>query len=210
MSQLFTWGGQSIGASASASVLPMNTQDWSPLGWTGWISLQSKGLSRVFSNTTVQKHRFFPIRLVFRNSWGFLVVQWWRLHTFPAGGTGVIPGWGTKIPQAEYQGQKEKKTAILIYVHGDTCSNVSVHFSSGEKSKCPSSSIPVLFEHNQNSVAYGNSGWKRHTMTLNSGSMPSCEVSGKQPRDAQINMYHDIEKSIRPWRHYLWFIMECY
>ena len=53
------WLGQSIGASASASVLPMNTQNWSPLGWTGWISLQSKGLSRVFSNTTVQKHRFF-------------------------------------------------------------------------------------------------------------------------------------------------------
>ena len=59
MSQLFTWGGQSIGVSVSASVLPMNTQDWSPLGWTGWISLQSKGLSRVFSNTTVQKHQFF-------------------------------------------------------------------------------------------------------------------------------------------------------
>ena len=58
-SQLFTWGGQRTGASASASVLPMNTQDWSPLGWTGWMSLQSKGLSRVFSNTTVQKHQFF-------------------------------------------------------------------------------------------------------------------------------------------------------
>ena len=54
LSQLFAWGGQSIGVSASASVLPMNTQDWSPLGWTGWISLWSKGLSRVFSNTTVQ------------------------------------------------------------------------------------------------------------------------------------------------------------
>ena len=59
MSQLSAWGGQSIGVSASASVLPMNTQDWSPLGWTGWISWQSKGLSRVFSNTTVQKHQFF-------------------------------------------------------------------------------------------------------------------------------------------------------
>ena len=59
MSQLFAWGGQSTGVAASASVLPMNTQDWSPLGWTGWISLQSKGLSRVFSNTTVQKHKFF-------------------------------------------------------------------------------------------------------------------------------------------------------
>ena len=59
MSQLFVSGGQSIGVSASTSVLPMNTQDWSPLGWTGWISLHSKGLLRVFSNTTVQKHQFF-------------------------------------------------------------------------------------------------------------------------------------------------------
>ena len=58
MSQLFASGGQSFGASASTSVLPMNTQDWSPLGWTGGISLQSKGLLRVFSNTTVQKHQF--------------------------------------------------------------------------------------------------------------------------------------------------------
>ena len=57
MSQLFTSGGQSTGVSASTSVLPMNTQDRFPLGWTGWISLQTKGLSRVFSNTTVQKHR---------------------------------------------------------------------------------------------------------------------------------------------------------
>ena len=59
MSQLFTSGGQSIGISASTSVFPMNTQDWSPFGWTGWISLQSKALSKVFSNTTVQKHQFF-------------------------------------------------------------------------------------------------------------------------------------------------------
>ena len=63
MSQLFTWGGQSIGVSASPSVLPMNTQNWSPLERTGWISLQSKGLSRVFSNTTVQKHQFFSAQL---------------------------------------------------------------------------------------------------------------------------------------------------
>ena len=61
MSQFFASGGQSIGVSASTSVSPMNTQDWSPLGWTGWISLQSKGLSRVFSNTTVQKHNFFGL-----------------------------------------------------------------------------------------------------------------------------------------------------
>ena len=63
MSQLFTWGGQSIRVSASASVLPMNTQDWSPLGWNGWISLQPKRLSRVFSRTTVQKHQFFSTQL---------------------------------------------------------------------------------------------------------------------------------------------------
>ena len=62
-SQLFVWGGQSIRVSASASFLPMSTQDWSPLGWTGWISLQSKGLSRVFSNTAVQKHQFFGTQL---------------------------------------------------------------------------------------------------------------------------------------------------
>ena len=63
ISQLFSWGGPSTGVSASPSVLPMNTQDWSPLGWTGWISLQSKGLSRVFSNTIVQKHQFFGTQL---------------------------------------------------------------------------------------------------------------------------------------------------
>ena len=75
MSQLFTWGGQSIGVSALASVLPMKTQDWSPLEWTGWISLQSKGLSRVFSNTTVQKHQFFSAQLsLYSNS---------HIHTWP-------------------------------------------------------------------------------------------------------------------------------
>ena len=63
MSQIFTSGGQSIRVSASTSVLPKTTQDWSPLGWTGWISLQSKGLSGVFSNTTVQKHQFFSTQL---------------------------------------------------------------------------------------------------------------------------------------------------
>ena len=61
MSQPFTSGGQSTGVSASAAALPINTQDWSPLGWTGWIPLQSKGLSRVFSSTTVQKHQFFAL-----------------------------------------------------------------------------------------------------------------------------------------------------
>ena len=63
MSQLFASGGQSVGVFAKTSVLPMNIQDWFPLRWTGWISLLSKGLSRVFSNTTVQKHQFFNIQL---------------------------------------------------------------------------------------------------------------------------------------------------
>ena len=62
ISQFFPSGGQSIGVSASASVLPMNSQDWFPLGWTSWISLQSKGLPRVFSNTTVQNHQFFGVQ----------------------------------------------------------------------------------------------------------------------------------------------------
>ena len=77
MSQLFASGGQSIGVSASTSVLPMNTQDRSPLGWTGWISLQSKGLSRVFSNTTVQKHQFFSAQL---SLWSNSHIHTWSLE----------------------------------------------------------------------------------------------------------------------------------
>ena len=77
MSQLFAWGDQSIAVSASASVPLMNTQDWSPLGWTGWISLQSKGLSRVFSNTTVQKHQFFGTQLSSQSNS--------HIHTWPLG-----------------------------------------------------------------------------------------------------------------------------
>ena len=75
MSQLFTSGGQSTGVSASESVLPMNIQDWFTLGWTGWISLQSKGLSRVFSNTTVQKHQFFGAVFLFVCLLCFLIGQ---------------------------------------------------------------------------------------------------------------------------------------
>ena len=79
MSQLFASGGQSIGVSASTSVLPMNIQDWSPLGWTGWISLQSKGLSRVFCNTTVQKnkHQFFCAQL---SLWSNSHIHTWSLE----------------------------------------------------------------------------------------------------------------------------------
>ena len=76
MSQFFTSGGQSIGVSASASVLPMNIQDWFPLGWTGWISLQSKGLSRVFSNTTVQKQQFFSTQPL----WSKYHIHTWLLE----------------------------------------------------------------------------------------------------------------------------------
>ena len=75
MSKFFTSGGQRIGVSASALVLPMNIQDWFPLGWTGWISLQSKGLSRVFSNTTVQKHQFFSTKLSLESNS--------HIHTWP-------------------------------------------------------------------------------------------------------------------------------
>ena len=75
MSQLFTSGGQSTGVSVLTSVLPMNTQDWCPLGWTGWISLQSKRLSRVFSNTTVQKHQLFDAQLSLESNF--------HIHTWP-------------------------------------------------------------------------------------------------------------------------------
>ena len=75
MNQSFTWRGQSTGVSALASFLPKNTQGWSPLGWTGWISLQSKGLSRVFSNTTVQKHQFFSAQLSSQSNF--------HIHTWP-------------------------------------------------------------------------------------------------------------------------------
>ena len=77
MSQFFTSGGQSIGVWASTSVLPINTQDWSPLGWTGWISLQSKGLSIVFSNTTVQKNQFFSAQ---PSLWSSSHIHTWLLE----------------------------------------------------------------------------------------------------------------------------------
>ena len=77
MSQLFAWGGRSIGVLALASFLPVNTQDWSPSEWTGWISLQSKGLSRVFSNTTVQKHQFFSAQPSSQSNA--------HIHTWPQG-----------------------------------------------------------------------------------------------------------------------------
>ena len=79
MSQFFASGGQSIGVSASASVLPTNIQDWFPLGWTGWISLQSKGLSRIFSNTTVQKHQFLGTQF---SSTLTSTHNYWKNHSF--------------------------------------------------------------------------------------------------------------------------------
>ena len=76
-SKFFTSGGQSTGVSASASALPTNIQDWFPLGWTGWLSLQSKGLSRVFSNTKVQKHQFFGAQL---SLWSNSHIHAWLLE----------------------------------------------------------------------------------------------------------------------------------
>ena len=78
MSQLFALGDYSIGVLASTSVLSMNIQDWSPLGWTGWISLQSKGLSRIFSNTTVQKHQFFGTQLSSQSN--SHIHDYWKNH----------------------------------------------------------------------------------------------------------------------------------
>ena len=97
MSQLFTWGGQSIGVSAATSVLSVNTQDWSPLGLTGWISLQSKGLSRVFSNTTVQKHHkvsIISLRLV-------SVMSYFGIDTHDSTwDSHISPGWDTQFRTA--------------------------------------------------------------------------------------------------------------
>ena len=91
ISQLSAWGGQSIGVSASTSVLPMNTQDWSPLGGTGCISLQSKGLSRVFSNTTVQKHQFFSTQPSSQSNS--------HIHTWPL--DSKQQNWDSKYRQSE-------------------------------------------------------------------------------------------------------------
>ena len=91
MSQPFASGGQNIGTSASALVLPMTIQDWCPLGWTGWISLQSKRLSRVFSNTTVQKHQFFGAQLYSPDLPGGSEV---KASACKAGDLGSIPGSG--------------------------------------------------------------------------------------------------------------------
>ena len=81
MSQFFTSGGQITGLSASASVLPMNIQNWFPLGLTGWISLQSKGLSRVFSNTTAQKHQFFVLSFLYGSTLTS-IHYYWKNHSF--------------------------------------------------------------------------------------------------------------------------------
>ena len=91
MSQLFASGGQSIAVSTSTLVLPMNTQDWSPLEWTGWISLQSKGLSRVFSNTTVQKHQFFGLfKLNLKGLWHIQSHLGFLLYSVLRGGGGLV------------------------------------------------------------------------------------------------------------------------
>ena len=96
MSQFFTTGGQSIGVSASASVLPMNIQDWFPLGGTGWISLQSKGLSRVFSNTIVQRHQFFDTQLSLSGEGNGNPLQYSCLENFTDWGAGRLQSMGSQ------------------------------------------------------------------------------------------------------------------
>ena len=126
MSQLFTPGGQSIGISASTSVLPMNTQGWSPLEWNGWTSLQSKGLARVFSNTTVQKHQFFSAQLSFHgvaksrirlSHWTELMSSWVkeiRIHTKHTDRrvnvkTNLLKIWSIKYSKGIYTGINPKR-----------------------------------------------------------------------------------------------------
>ena len=97
MSQLFAWGDQNIGVSASASVLPVNTQNWSPLGWTGWISFQSKGLSSVFSNITVQKHQFFSDQLSSQSN-SHIIHDHWKNHSLDK----MNICWQTNVSAFEY------------------------------------------------------------------------------------------------------------
>ena len=131
MSQLFAWSGQSIGVSASASVLPMNTQDWSPIGWTGWTSLQSKGLSRVFSNTTVQKHQFFSaqpssdvtcplsldLRLRVKKTSGVGVVCWV--------GSKVMRSWGIFLTSKDFCLDLPNQIKINLRTWGESWISIS-------------------------------------------------------------------------------------
>ena len=111
MSQFFASDGQRIGISASASVLPMNIQDWFPLRWTGWISLQSKGLSRVFSNTTVQKHQFFGAQL---SLWSSSHIHTWLLEKVISNTT--KPMRGTSIERWETYHTKEVRNATRALI----------------------------------------------------------------------------------------------
>ena len=111
MSQFFASDGQSIGVSASASVLPMNIQDWFPLRWTGWISLQSKGLSRVFSNITVQKHQFFGTQLSSQSS---SHIHTWPLEKLISNAT--KPMRGTSIERWETYHAKEVRNATRVLI----------------------------------------------------------------------------------------------
>ena len=103
MSQLFAWGGQSTGVSALASFLPKNIQDWSPSEWTGWISLQSKALSRVFSNTTVQKHQFFGTQLSSQSN--SYIHTWLLEHQSPRKKTQLTSNVETRIVTGGDQGR---------------------------------------------------------------------------------------------------------
>ena len=113
MSQLFTSGGQSIGVSASTSVLPMNPQDWFPLAWTGWISLQSKGLSRVFSNTTVQKHQFFSTQLSLSSK---SHIHTWLLEKLLSSNPVIILGENLLYTRVEIQAPHPKAFPNLLHL----------------------------------------------------------------------------------------------
>ena len=120
-SQLVAWGGQSIGVSASATVLPMNTQDWFPLGWTGWISLPSKGLSRVFSNTTVQKHQFFG---------NCSTILCWLLSysvNQPQGHTCLLPSECPRLPHPTPLGHRRAPGRAPCVTHGSPLAGCFTH-----------------------------------------------------------------------------------
>ena len=141
MNQLFAWGGQSIGVSASASVLPMNTQDWSPLGWTGWLTVQSKGLSRVFSNTTVQKHQFFDAQL---SSQSNSHIHTWSLvsaiHQCKSVIIIFLPSWAS-LPFHRFRLSQSARLGSLCYTTASASSLVytwSFIYVNATSSICPS------------------------------------------------------------------------
>ena len=144
MSQLFASGGQSIGVSASTSVLPMNTQDWSPLGWTDWISLQSRGLTRVFSNTTVQRHQFFFRKRILLHS-AFFVVQ--LSHPYMTTGKTTALTWQTFVDEVLSLLFNMLSRLVITFLPRSKFSSVSVGWQGSGvpgKDECCSQSLKVI------------------------------------------------------------------